>query len=111
MEINWNTEKGELDVKFYYPEIELRGYNGQLISSSIIIRDAIMKNLKGTNINHTNSSSTNGSNLYSSVLTLSFRVGKQYKEQITLKKVNDILYNIDKDIQTEIRKLINSPEK
>ena len=112
MEINWNTKEGELDVKFYYPHIDLMGFKGQPTSSSIVISNAIRKNLKGTKINWTNGSSTEESNLYSSVLTLKFRVGKYYeKEKITLKKVNDILYNLDKDIQTEIRKLINHNQK
>ena len=109
MEINWNTKEGKLDVKFYYPNIDLMGFKGKPTSSSIIISNAIRENLKGTKIYHTNSSSTKESDLYSSVLTLSFRVGKDYKEsnKITLKEVNDILYNIDKDIQREIRELIS----
>lgn len=110
MEINWNTKEGKLDIVFRYPHIDTRIVDVKkhiLKSSSTIIDNALVKNLKRTNIRWTNGSSTDENVLLSSILTLEIRVGKNHSENISVKKLNDILYNIDKEVQSEIRKLIN----
>jgi hypothetical protein len=109
MQIDWNTRESKLDITFYYPEVNDvltdKKYN-VWDSSRKIMDNALMKHLKGTNIRWGCSSSTDDSNLMSSTLKLELRFKHPHKD-ISLRDINDILYNIDTEVQAKIKKLIN----
>lgn len=106
MHLDWDLSTGRLIISFTYPNVNSRCIdekNNIWRCSSSIVDDAIQDHLKGTKIRWTNSSST--SPLYSQILTLEIT---NYEKDLSFKKLNEILLNLNNQIKIGIYNLINT---
>lgn len=103
MQLDWDLEKGKLTIVFTYPFVHLKCIDEKknMFSSSMqIVSDAIHRHLKASEILYSNSSSFERGQ----ILTLHI---KNDHKNISFKKLNKILFELDEQIRTEIYNLIN----
>lgn len=106
MKIDWDTQNGKLTVEFTYAYVSGRCTDEKLNkweSSSKIVDDAIRIFLKGTDIRWTNGSCFEKGQ----VLILEKSFGDKAYKDISIKKLNSILFEMDEYISNEIYNLIN----